>query len=283
MRQIGINSLVATLLITLWSCGGNTGNQAESNTETVEEEIEVEIRGEEVTYSTDSTTMIGYLAKEVSTTEKRPGIIVIHEWWGHNDYVRERADMLAEMGYTALAVDMYGDGKQAQHPQDAGKFAGMVMSNMDEAKARFMQALETLKADPTVDPEKIAAIGYCFGGSVALTMANAGMDLDAVAAFHSGLQLPVMPQEGQLTAKVLVCNGADDPFVPAEQVAAFTAAMDSAKADYKYIAYEGAVHGFTSKGADSLGQKFELPLAYNAEADQKSWQEMQDLFQSVFK
>ncbi len=283
MRQLGINSLVATLLITLWSCGGNTGNQAESNTETVEEEIEVEIRGEEVTYSTDSTTMIGYLAKEVSTNEKRPGIIVIHEWWGHNDYVRERADMLAEMGYTALAVDMYGDGKQAQHPEDAGKFAGMVMSNMDEAKARFMQALETLKADPTVDPEKIAAIGYCFGGSVALTMANAGMDLDAVAAFHSGLQLPVMPQEGQLTAKVLVCNGADDPFVPAEQVAAFTAAMDSAKADYKYIAYEGAVHGFTSKGADSLGQKFELPLAYNAEADQKSWQEMQDLFDSVFK
>lgn len=264
----------------LAACGGQTSTEQTSETEIVEEEIN--IKAQEVSYSTDSTTMTGYIAYNENAGQKMPGVIVVHEWWGHNEYVRKRADMLAELGYVALAVDMYGDGKQAAHPQDAAKFSGMVMSNLDVAKARFDQALATLKANPQVDTEKIAAIGYCFGGSVVLTMANAGYDLDAVAAFHSGLGLPVMPGP-DLQAKVIVMNGADDPFVPAEQVAAFNAAMDSAQADYKYIAYEGAVHAYTSPGADSLGKKFELPLAYNKEADQKSWAELQEFFNSVFE
>ena len=207
--------------------------------------------------------------------------MIVHEWWGHNDYVRERANMLAELGYTAIAVDMYGDGKQADHPDDAGKFAMGVLTNLPEATARFNAALDLLKAHESVDNEKIAAIGYCFGGSVALTMANAGIDLDAVAAFHSGVQLPIMPNS-DLKAKVLVCNGADDPFVSAESVEAYKAAMDSIGATYEYIAYPGVKHSFTSKEADANGEKFQLPLAYNADADAKSWASLLQLFEETF-
>jgi dienelactone hydrolase len=244
--------------------------------------VNVEMVGEEVTYSTPDTEMKGYLSYDPSIDEKRPGILVVHEWWGHNEYTRERARMLAELGYTALAVDMYGDGKQANHPDDAGKFSGMVMRNMEEAKARFDSALALLKSQPSVDSTKIAAIGYCFGGSVVLTMANAGEDLDAVAAFHSGVQLPIMPNE-DLKAKILVCNGAADPFVSEESVEAFKKAMDSIQADYTYIAYEDAQHAFTSKDADSLGQKFNLPLAYQEKADNASWAELQKLLNETFK
>ncbi len=243
---------------------------------------EMTLVGEEVSYSTDSTMMKGYLAYDTALANKRPGILVVHEWWGHNEYTRERARMLAELGYTALAVDMYGDGKQALHPEDAGKFSGMVMSNIDAAKARFDAALELLKSQSTVDSTEIAAIGYCFGGSVVLTMANAGKDLDAVAAFHSGVQLPNMPNEG-IKARVLVCNGAADPFVSDESVEAFKKAMDASGADYEYIAYDGAQHAFTSKDADSLGQKFNLPLAYQEKADRESWQKLLGLLNETFK
>lgn len=272
----------AFLAMITFGCGNKKSSTEISTTDSTEvEEKQVNINGKEVTYNTEETAMIGYLAYDENQEGKRPGIIVVHEWWGHNDYVRERADMLAEMGYTALAVDMYGDGKQAAHPDDAGKFSGMVMSNIDEAQARFEAALKILQSHETVDTSSLAAIGYCFGGSVALTMANSGMPLDVVAAFHSGVQLPIMPGEN-LKAKVLVCNGADDPFVSAESVSAFTEALEKVNADYKYIAYEGAVHAFTSKGADSLGAKFELPLAYNQEADEKSWEELQKLLSDTF-
>lgn len=253
----------------------------EKQTETVVEKP-VKVKGEQVNYTSDSLNMKGYVAFNENSEEKRPGIIVVHEWWGHNDYVRQRADMLAELGYVAMAVDMYGDGKLAAHPDDAGKFAMSVMGNIDSATNRFNAALEMLKAHPSVDPNKIAAIGYCFGGSVALTMANAGLDLDAVAAFHSGVQLPVMPSD-KLKAKVLVCNGAEDPFIPAESVENYKKAMDSLKADYKYIAYENATHSFTSKAADSIGKQFNLPLAYQKEADEKSWQELQQLLNRAFE
>ncbi|SHI50224.1 dienelactone hydrolase family protein [Aquimarina spongiae] len=253
----------------------------EKQTETVVEKP-VKVKGEQVDYTSDSLKMKGYVAFNENSEEKRPGIIVVHEWWGHNDYVRQRADMLAELGYVAMAVDMYGDGKLAAHPDDAGKFAMSVMGNIDSATNRFNAALEMLKAHPSVDPNKIAAIGYCFGGSVALTMANAGLDLDAVAAFHSGVQLPVMPSD-KLKAKVLVCNGAEDPFIPAESVENYKKAMDSLKADYKYIAYENATHSFTSNAADSIGKQFNLPLAYQKEADEKSWQELQQLLNRAFE
>ena len=284
MKTITTKYLAFFLLIVIWSingCSSKPSEEAQLETSDIAEIPAISVVGEEVSYSDDSTELVGYISYDENMESQRPGVIVIHEWWGHNEYVRERADMLAELGYTALALDMYGEGKQAEHPEDAGKFAGMVMSNMDLATARFDAAVELLKAHPSVDSEKIAAIGYCFGGSVALTMANAGKDLDAVAAFHSGVQLPIMPGE-DLKAKVLVCNGADDPFVSPESVTAFKEAMDAANADYQYIAYEGAVHSFTSKYADENGEKFELPLKYQKEADEASWDELIALFDSVF-
>ncbi|NJO86727.1 MAG: hypothetical protein HC821_01225 [Lewinella sp.] len=197
--------------------------------------------------------------------------------------VVRRAEMLAELGYVALAIDMYGEGKTASHPEDAGKFAGMVMSNLPEAKARFEQALRTLKANPLVDGAHIAAIGYCFGGSVALAMANAGYDLDAVAAFHSGLDLPVMPSsETPVQAEILVANGAADPFISTESAAKFSQAMQAAGIQLEYIAYDQAMHAFTDPGADAKGKKFNLPLAYNETADRDSWQKLQALLDRAF-
>ncbi|MEM9680082.1 MAG: dienelactone hydrolase family protein [Bacteroidota bacterium] len=245
------------------------------------ENLPVKVKGTEVTYASDSTNLKGYIAFDENSKGKRPGILIVHEWWGHNDYVRKRADMLAELGYTALAVDMYGDGKLADHPSDAGKFAMSVMTNMPEAKARFNAALELLKQHESVESQNVAAIGYCFGGSVALTMANSGIDLDAVAAFHSGVTLPIMPNE-DLKARVLVCNGADDPFISAESITVFKSAMDSIGAKYEYISYPGVKHSFTSKAADENGEKFQLPLAYDAEADQKSWASLQQMLNEVF-
>ncbi len=254
----------------------------EKKSESVEEVPEKEeVPSGEISYMADSTTLKGYLA--VSDQDgKKPGILVVHEWWGHNDYARRRAEMLADLGYVALAVDMYGDGKQANHPDDAGQFASMVLGNFDIAKARFEAALKTLKNHPNVDPERIGAIGYCFGGSTVLSMANAGYDLDAVVAFHAGLGLPVMPDAGSVKGKVLVANGAADKFITEQQIADYKAAMDAAGADYTFINYEGALHSFTSKDADSLATAFGMPIAYDAVADSSSWAEMQQLFAKAF-
>ncbi|NQZ76227.1 MAG: dienelactone hydrolase family protein, partial [Ekhidna sp.] len=237
-------------------------------------------------YTADTTTLKGYFASGEESTEKKPGVLVIHEWWGHNLHSRERADMLADLGYVAFALDMYGDGKNTSHPDDAGKYMTAVVSNMDLAKVRFESALEQLKNHPNVDSEKIAVVGYCFGGTMALSMASAGYDLDAVAAFHAGLGLPIMPDTaGVVKAKVLVANGADDPMISSQQVEDFKMVMDAAGVDYKYVSYEGAVHAFTNKGADEIASQHEMlsgALAYNAEADSASWEEMKVLLADAF-
>lgn len=235
----------------------------------------------EINYTAGETTMNGFIVYNEVEEGKRPGILVVHEWWGHNEHARESTRKLAKLGYVALAVDMYGEGKQANHPDEAMEFSSQVMGNIDLATARFEAALRKLMTHPKVDSDKIGAIGYCFGGSLVLSMANAGLNLDGVAAFHAGLQLPVMPG-GQLTARVLVMNGAEDPFITDDQVENFVGAMEQANADFNYIAYENAVHAFTNPGADSLGEKFGLPLAYNAEADSASWAEMATFFEETF-
>lgn len=253
-----------------------------SDEESAEEKNEVEIPKGEITYTADSTTLKGYFAV-ADGDEKKPGILVIHEWWGHNSHSREKADQLAESGYVAFALDMYGDGKNTSHPEDAGKFMTAVVSNMEVAKARFESAMEVLKSHPAVDPEKIGVIGFCFGGTMGLSMANAGYDIDAVVAFHAGLGLPIMPASaGVVKAKILVANGADDPMISAQQIEDFKAVMEGAGVDYKYVAYEGAKHAFTNKGADAIGEEFGLPLEYNAAADSASWAEMKALFAEVF-
>ena len=225
--------------------------------------------------------MKGYLAADPGRTGRRPGIIVVHEWWGHNDYARRRAEMLADLGYIALAVDMYGDGRTAEHPKDAMRMSGAVMKDFDSASARFRAAVELLKKQPTVDSARIAAIGYCFGGGIVLNMARQGADLKGVVSFHGSLNAIRAGRKGGIKARLLVLNGADDGFTKAG-VAPFKKEMAEAGADLTFIDYPGAVHAFTNPKATELGKKFNLPLAYNAEADTKSWQEMQTFLARVF-
>lgn len=240
--------------------------------------------GEEVSYSHDGTTMKGYLATPAGLSGKAPTVLVVHEWWGHNDYVRKRADMLAGLGYVALAVDMYGDGKLADHPQDAGAFAGEIGKNMALGEARFRAAMDFLATRPEADMTRVAAIGYCFGGGVVLEMARRGLDLDAVVSFHGGRLVSDTPvASGGYKAKVLVLNGADDPFVKPESIDGFREQMEAADVDYRFINYPGAVHSFTNPGATAVGEKFDLPLAYNAEVDAASWAEMLALFDATLK
>ncbi len=241
------------------------------------------VKGEEVQYKDGNVVMKGYLAYDDTVKGKRPGVLVVHEWWGHNDYTRQRARMLAELGYTALAVDMYGDGKTADHPDTAGKFSGEIRKNMPLMQARFNAARKRLSAHPTVDAKRIAAIGYCFGGSVVLDMARSGADLAGVVSFHGGLTTEHPAKPGKVKARVLVLNGEADPFISADSIAAFKKEMDGAKVNYKFVNYPGAKHAFTNPGATALGEKFNLPLAHNPAADNASWAEMQGFLKDVFK
>jgi dienelactone hydrolase len=241
------------------------------------------IQGKTVEYSAQGVVMKGYLAYDENIKGKRPGVFVVPEWWGLNGYARKRAQMLAELGYAALAVDMYGEGKQAMNPQEAGKLSSEVMKEFDVAKARFLAAMDFLKQQPTVDPTRIAAIGYCFGGSLVLSMAGEGLDLEGVASFHGTLAAIKPPQPGMVKAKILVLNGGADKFNTPEQIEAFKKEMKAAGADLKLISYPGAMHSFTNPDATELGKKFDLPIAYNADADKKSWGEMKEFLAKIFK
>lgn len=241
------------------------------------------VQGRTVEYNAQGIVMKGYFAYDENIKGKRPGVLVVHEWWGLNEYARKRVRMLAELGYSALAVDMFGEGKQAGHPDDAGKFASELMKNFDVAKARFVAAADFLKQQPTTDPTRIAAIGYCFGGGVVLNMARQGIDLKGVVSFHGSLN-PVLPaQSGSVKAKVLVLHGADDKFIPPDQVEAFKQEMKAAGADFKFTSYPGAVHSFTNPDATEMGKKFNMPIAYNARADKESWNEMKGFLTTVLK
>jgi dienelactone hydrolase len=237
----------------------------------------------QVSYSDNGVTLKGYLAYDNRIKTRRPGVLVVHEWWGQNEYARKRARMLAGMGYTALAVDMYGDGKTASHPSDAGKFAAEVNKNMAMEKSRFEAAKTILESDKTVDQDRIAAIGYCFGGGVVLNMARMGEDLKAVASFHGALATDTPAKPGMVKAKVAVFTGTDDPMAPPKVVDAFETEMKSAGADYRLTRYAGAKHSFTNPDADKLGKEFKLPLAYNAAADQDSWKQLGEFLTAAFE
>jgi dienelactone hydrolase len=244
---------------------------------------EPKIVGKTIEYTAQGVVMKGHLAYDENIQGKRPGVLVVHEWWGLNDYARKRTRMLAESGYTALAVDMYGEGKQAMHPDDARKFSSELMKNFDDSKARFMAAMDLLKQQATVDPTRIAAIGYCMGGGIVLNMAREGVDLKGVASFHGSLAAVKPAQPGTIKAKILVLHGADDKFIPPEQIAAFKGEMKAAGADFKFVSYPGAVHSFTNPEADELGKKFNMPIAHNADADKKSWDELKKFLDLIFK
>ena len=241
------------------------------------------IKGKVVTYKAGDVVLKGYLAFDQNIKGQRPGVLIVHEWWGHNEYVRKRARMLAEMGYTALALDMYGDGKQANHPDDAGKFSSEVMKNAAIGEGRFMAALEFLKKQKTVDPERIAAIGYCFGGGVVLHMARLGVNIKGVASFHGSLATEKPAGPGVIKAKILVLNGDADKFTTPEQIAAFKKEMKKAGADFQFISYPGAMHSFTNPDADMYAKKFNMPVGYNADADKKSWVELGRFLTDIFR
>lgn len=245
--------------------------------------VQPKIIGKEVTYQADSVIMKGYLAFDQNKEGKRPGVLVVHEWWGHNEHARENARMLAEAGYTALAVDMYGNGKQADHPDDASAFSSAVMKDFNGASERFNQAKKLLMKHPSLDTSSIGAMGFCFGGGVALNMARMGADLDAVVSVHGSLGAVEPAEEGEVKANILVLTGGADPFVPQDAIEAFKAEMDAAKVNYEVISYEGALHAFSNPDATAMGEKYDLPLAYDARADSLSEEATLEFFKVHLK
>ena len=240
-----------------------------------------DIRNETVIYDAGDTPCKGFLAFDAAADGLRPGVLVVHEWWGVNDYIRDRARQLAELGYVALALDMYGNGQTADNPTDAGALMNAALGDVAALEARFRAAQSLLSGHPACDG-RIAAIGYCFGGAVVLHAARAGLDLSAVVSFHGSLGSMHKPAKGGVKPKLLVCHGAADQFVPETEVAAFKQEMADAGADLRFVAYDGALHGFTNPEATANGEKYGLPLRYDADVDRRSWQAMQELFAEVF-
>jgi dienelactone hydrolase len=232
----------------------------------------------DIDYSAGDTPLHGVLAYDDQQTGKQPGIIIIHEWWGNDDYPKTRAQDLAKLGYVAFAADMFGKGKVTDDPKQAGEWAGQIKNNPELAKQRFEAGLEQLKSQPNVDPDKIGAIGYCFGGAVVLNAARMNEPLKGVVTFHGDLTTTT-PAQQPIQSKILVCTGAADAFVPKSQVDAFEAEMKKVGADAKVISYPNAHHSFTNPNADSHHMD---NIKYDATADAQSWQAMKEFFAGLF-
>ena len=237
------------------------------------------VKTQAIEYKDGDVVLQGWAAWEDGFKEKRPGILVVHEWWGHGPYARRRAEMLARLGYTAFAVDMYGKGVYAKDHEEAGKLAGAFFADRSAMRRRAMAGLEQLKKAPFVDADKLAAIGYCFGGTTVLELARAGVDLAGVVSFHGMLGTP-SPATEKPKAKINVQHGADDPNIKPEQVAAFQEEMRKAKADWQFTSYGNAVHSFTNPDAGNDPSK---GMAYNKEADERSWKAMQAFLSELFR
>jgi dienelactone hydrolase len=237
------------------------------------------VHNQTVDYSHNGVTMHGYLVHDAFRLGKRPAVIICHEWWGLNDYIRQRAGQIAiELGYVAFALDMYGNGQTVSTAAEAGKLMNALMSNPN-AKGRVQAGFDRLLQCPEVDAERVAAIGYCMGGSVAFQMARAGMPLKAVVSFHGGVQPDSKTQPGQIKAKVLLCQGDSDAFVPREQFVGILDELKRAGADYQANVYGNAAHAFTNPNADRAGLK---ELKYNALADRRSWTDMKQFLAESF-
>jgi dienelactone hydrolase len=241
--------------------------------------VEAAIQTKNVTYKAGDVECRGYLAWDDALSGARPGVLVVHEWWGLNDYARHRAEELAKLGYVAFAADMYGEGKTASHPNDAMQMVGKLRANVEEWRSRAAAALEVLKSQPQCDKMKLAAIGYCFGGSTVLELAYSGADLNAVASFHGALPTPTPEEVKRIKAAILVCNGGADSFIPAKVVKAFRDALDKGGAKYEFVSYPGVVHSFTVPDADKHGNP---GMKYDKAADEDSWKRMQALFTEKF-
>jgi dienelactone hydrolase len=240
------------------------------------------IKEETISIPADSANLQAFVVYDDSIKGKRPAVIVIPEWWGLNDYPKMRARMLAKLGYVAMALDVYGDGKVAETPDSAMKYAGPFYAHPEKAKARIDAAIAKLRTYANVDSAEIGAIGYCFGGGVLLNTARLGDDLKGVVSFHGSL-LGTPARKDLLRTKILVCHGNSDKFVTPEMVTAFKKQMDSIGAVYTFIGYDSATHAFTNPASTANGQKFHMPIAYNGKADTASWEAMKTFFAGVFQ
>ena len=266
-------------ILFLSSCGSNENDKAERNKT---EAKTPRLKEETVNYTVDTLNMTSYVVYDENKDGKRPAVLVLHEWWGLNDYTKRRAKMLAEMGYIAMAVDMYGNNRKGNDPQEAGMLAGPYYENMSMTKKIFDAGLEEFKKNQNVDQSQIAGIGYCFGGGLLLNLARMGEPLNGVVSFHGGL-VGTPPDKNLTKAEILVCHGEADPFVPNEEAATFKKQMDSIGKSYTFRSYPGATHAFTNPDATEMGQKFKIPIAYNAAADSASWNDMKEFFGRIFR
>lgn len=250
---------------------------ATANAQNTESSIKVE----QVTYSDGAVTLKGYVAYDEKQQGKRPAIVVIPEWWGCTDYAKSRAVMLAELGYIAIAADMYGDGKIADNPGDAQTYATPFYKDAQLGKLRIEAAVKKISSYPQTDASKMAATGYCFGGSMVLNAAKLGMNFKGVVSFHGGLAgVPATP--GTTKANILVCHGAADQYISADELKNFRDNLDVMKVPYTFKSYEGALHAFSNPAATATGIKFKMAVAYDEAADKQSWKDMKDFLKSIF-
>ena len=271
--------MLAAFLVT--ACNNNTStNSAASASDSASQQPKW--KEENITYNGDNTTLDGYVVYDESTDKKRPAVLVVPEWWGLTEYPKSRARDLAKLGYVAFAVDIYGNGKTADNPDSATKYSTEFYKDPQMAKRRIDAAIAKIKSYSQVDTLNIAAVGYCFGGGLLLNTVRLGDELKGVVSFH-GMLIGTPADKNLLRSKILVCHGGADPFVPQKDVDLFKKQMDSIGASYELKVYEGAKHAFTNPDATRLGEKFKLPLAYNAAADTASWNDMKTFFGTIFK
>jgi dienelactone hydrolase len=240
------------------------------------------IKEDNITYTCDNITFKGFVAYAENVKGKMPVVLVVHEWWGLNDYTKMRARQLAELGYISIAVDLFGEGKNAANPKEAMDLAMPFYKDPQMAKNRLDAALAKIKEYPQADAGNVVAIGYCFGGAMVLNAAKLGADFKGVVSFHGGLA-GVPANKALLKAKILVCHGGADKFVSQKDVDGFKHQMDSIGADYTFKIYANATHAFTNPNATKVGKEFNMPIEYNEEADKNSWNDMKLFFSTLFK
>lgn len=238
---------------------------------------------EVVRYSAAGLEFSSYIAHDPSRAGKRPGLIVLPEWWGLNDYLRRRARELSGLGYVAMATDVYGEGREAADATEAGKLMNGLFADPATLNARLEAAYETLRKNPLVDADRIGAMGYCLGGALSLHMARIGLPLRGVASFHGALKATHAAKKGDFKAAVLICHGEADGMVPTEDQQAFRKEMDELGVDFTFNSYPGAKHGFTNPEATDKGKKYNLPLAYDERTDRQSWEDMKSFWTRVFR
>ena len=283
MKNTLLTALIGSAFI-FTACGGGDSNTS-SSTDTAaasDNSKPMAIKEENVDITADTTTMKSFVAYDESKTDKRPIVLVVPEWWGVTDFTKSKAKQLAQDGYFALVVDMYGNGKTADNPDAAMGYAGGFYKNPQLATSRLLAALAKAKTYPQADSSRTAAIGFCFGGSMVLNAAKLGAPLDGVVSFHGGLQ-GVPPEKNTVTSKILVLNGAADPYVPAQDIANFKKQLDSAGVPYTFKDYPDAKHAFTNPEADELAKKFKMGVGYNEAADKNSWNDMKSFFADLWK